>query len=166
MSNLGLELALGDAGIPFVRARVGDRYVLEELRRNGWQLGGEGSGHIVCLGHTTTGDGTVAALRVAHLMHRTGKPLSELRRVVQKYPQTLINVPVDGAADAVLEAPSVRGIVGQVESELAETGRVLLRPSGTEPLVRVMVEGRDLDQIEAAAERIAGVIRSALGGSG
>jgi phosphoglucosamine mutase len=166
MSNLGLELALGDAGIPFVRARVGDRYVLEELRRNGWQLGGEGSGHIVCLGHTTTGDGTVAALRVAHLMHRTGKPLSELRRVMQKYPQTLINVPIDAAADAVLEAPAVRSIVDQVEAELAETGRVLLRPSGTEPLVRVMVEGRDLDQIEAAAERIAGVIRSALGGSG
>ena len=166
MSNLGLELALGDAGIPFVRARVGDRYVLDELRRNGWQLGGEGSGHIVCLGHTTTGDGTVAALRVAHLMHRTGKPLSELRRAVQKYPQTLINVPIDGAADAVLDTPAVRSIVDQVKAELAETGRVLLRPSGTEPLVRVMVEGRDLDQIEAAAARIAGVIRGALGASG
>jgi phosphoglucosamine mutase len=166
MSNLGLELALGDAGIPFVRARVGDRYVLEELRRNGWQLGGEGSGHIVCLGHTTTGDGTVAALRVAHLMHRTGKPLSELRRVIQKYPQTLVNVPVEGPADAMLEAPAVRSVVDQVKAELAETGRVLLRPSGTEPLVRVMVEGRDLDQIEAAAARIAGVIRSAFGGSG
>lgn len=166
MSNLGLELALGEAGIPFVRAQVGDRYVLEELRRNGWQLGGEGSGHIVCLGHTTTGDGTVAALRVAHLMHRTGKTLSELRRVMQKYPQTLVNVPVEGAAAAILEAPAVRRVVDQVEMELAETGRVLLRPSGTEPLVRVMVEGRDLDQIEAAAERIAGVIRNALGGSG
>lgn len=166
MSNLGLELALGEAGIPFVRARVGDRYVLEELRRNGWQLGGEGSGHIVCLGHTTTGDGTVAALRVAHLMHRTGKTLSELRRVMQKYPQTLVNVPVEGSAAAILEAPAVRRVVDQVEMELAETGRVLLRPSGTEPLVRVMVEGRDLDQIEAAASRIADVIRGALGGSG
>jgi len=162
MSNLGLELALGAAGIPFVRARVGDRYVLEELRRNGWHLGGEGSGHIVCLTHTTTGDGTVAALRVAHLMHRTGRPLSELRKVVRKYPQVLINVPVEGQAAPLLDAPSVQAAVQQVAAELARDGRVLLRPSGTEPLVRVMVEGGDADRIASAAQRIADAIREAL----
>ncbi|MFO8153023.1 phosphoglucosamine mutase [Thioalkalivibrio sp.] len=162
MSNLGLELALGDAGIPFVRARVGDRYVLDELRRNGWHLGGEGSGHIVCLTHTTTGDGTVAALRVAHLMQRTGRPLSELRKVVHKYPQVLVNVPVSGQAASVLEAPVVQAAVQQVSAELARDGRVLLRPSGTEPLVRVMVEGTDAERIEAAAQRIADAIREGL----
>jgi phosphoglucosamine mutase len=163
MSNLGLELALGAAGIPFVRARVGDRYVLEELRRHGWHLGGEGSGHIVCLGHTTTGDGTVAALRVAHLMHRTGRPLSELRQVVRKYPQVLVNVPVEGPVQPLLEAPAVKAVVEEVSVELARTGRVLLRPSGTEPLVRVMVEGGDAARIEAAARRIADALRGALG---
>ena len=162
MSNLGLELALGAAGIPFVRARVGDRYVLEELRRNGWHLGGEGSGHIVCLTHTTTGDGTIAALRVAHLMHRTGRTLSELRKVVRKYPQILINVPVEGPAAPLLDAPGVRSVVAAVSSDLAQHGRVLLRPSGTEPLVRVMVEGDDAVRIEAAAMRIADAIREVL----
>jgi len=162
MSNLGLELALGAVGIPFVRARVGDRYVLEELRRNGWHLGGEGSGHIVCLTHTTTGDGTVAALRVAHLMHRTGRPLSDLRKVVRKYPQVLINVPVEGQAAPLLDAPAVQAAVQQVSAELARDGRVLLRPSGTEPLVRVMVEGGDAERIANAAQRIADAIREAL----
>lgn len=162
MSNLGLELALRAASIPFVRARVGDRYVLEELRRNGWHLGGEGSGHIVCLTHTTTGDGTIAALRVAHLMHRSGRPLSELRKVVRKYPQVLINVPVEGPAAPLLDAPGVRSVVAAVSSDLAQHGRVLLRPSGTEPLVRVMVEGDDAVRIEAAASLIADAIRDAL----
>lgn len=162
MTNLGLEQALGAVGIPFVRAKVGDRYVLEELRRRDWTLGGEGSGHIVCLEHTTTGDGTVAALQVAHLMHRTGQPLSALAAAIPKLPQCLINVPVSGAAAGCLEADPVRAEVIAVEGELGQRGRVLLRPSGTEPLVRVMVEGENADETRVAAERIADSIRAAI----
>ncbi|WP_018877160.1 MULTISPECIES: phosphoglucosamine mutase [unclassified Thioalkalivibrio] len=162
MTNLGLEQALNGAGIPFVRAKVGDRYVLEELRRRDWTLGGEGSGHIVCLEHTTTGDGTVAALQVAHLMHRTGQPLSALAAAIPKLPQCLINVPVSGAASGCLEAEPVRAEVAAVEGQLGQRGRVLLRPSGTEPLVRVMVEGEDANETRSAAERIADSIRAAI----
>ena len=162
MTNLGLELALAEARIPFRRARVGDRYVLEELRQMGWQLGGEGSGHIVCLSHTTTGDGIIAALRVAHLMQRTGAPLSKLRARIQKLPQILINVPVTGAAAPFLEHPEVKAVVAQVEADLGREGRILLRPSGTEPLLRVMTEGRDLAHTQQAAETIADAIRRAI----
>ncbi|WP_018141825.1 phosphoglucosamine mutase [Thioalkalivibrio sp. ALJ7] len=162
MTNLGLEQALSGVGIPFVRAKVGDRYVLEELRRREWTLGGEGSGHIVCLEHTTTGDGTVAALQVAHLMHRTGQPLSALAAAIPKLPQCLINVPVTGGAAGCLEADPVRAEVAAIERQLGRRGRVLLRPSGTEPLVRVMVEGEDADETRTAAERIADSIRAAI----
>ncbi|WP_018862429.1 phosphoglucosamine mutase [Thioalkalivibrio sp. ALJ3] len=162
MTNLGLENALGEHGIPFVRAKVGDRYVLEELRQRAWMLGGEGSGHIVCLEHTTTGDGTVAALQVAHLMHRTGCSLAELAASIPKLPQCLVNVPVAGKANGCLEAPAVRSEVAAVEAELGTHGRVLLRPSGTEPLVRVMVEAEDEGVTRLAAERIADSIRAAV----
>ncbi len=162
MTNLGLENALTAAGIPFARARVGDRYVLEELRRYGWSLGGEGSGHIVCLEHTTTGDGTVAALQVAYMMHRTGQTLAALAAAIPRLPQTLVNVPVVGGARGCLEEQAVRSEVAAVEAELGTRGRVLLRPSGTEPLVRVMVEGEDADQARQAAERIADCIRAAI----
>ncbi|WP_018864967.1 MULTISPECIES: phosphoglucosamine mutase [Thioalkalivibrio] len=162
MTNLGLENALSEQGIPFVRAKVGDRYVLEELRQRDWMLGGEGSGHIVCLEHTTTGDGIVAALQVAHLMHRTGRSLAQLAVKIPKLPQCLVNVPLAGKANGCLEAPAVRSEVAAVEAELGVHGRVLLRPSGTEPLVRVMVEAEDESTTRQAAERIADSIRTVV----
>ncbi|WP_018934761.1 phosphoglucosamine mutase [Thioalkalivibrio sp. ALJ24] len=160
MTNLGLEQALSRAGIAFVRARVGDRYVLEELRRHGWMLGGEGSGHIVCLDHTTTGDGTVAGLLVAHLMHRTGRSLADLAAAIPQLPQVLVNVRLESGVQERLEAAPVRAAVAEVESGLGDRGRVLLRPSGTEPLIRVMVEAEDAGETRAAAERIAEAIRA------
>ncbi|WP_026186426.1 phosphoglucosamine mutase [Thioalkalivibrio thiocyanodenitrificans] len=165
MSNLGLELALGEQGIPFRRAAVGDRYVMEMLHAEGWTLGGESSGHILCLDRTTTGDGVVSALQVLHIMRRTGQALSGLRRVMTRFPQTLINVPLGGAADrnAVIRADAVAASVRAAERVLGDQGRVLLRPSGTEPLVRVMVEGRDPRQVQEIARGIAEAVRSAAG---
>jgi phosphoglucosamine mutase len=160
MSNLGLKLAMADAGIKVVETKVGDRYVLEELRASGYALGGEQSGHIVMPAFATTGDGVLTALHVMARMAATGRPLADLAAVVQRLPQVLINVPVGdrrqgAAADEVLDA--VRG----AEGELGGTGRVLLRPSGTEPLVRVMVEAATQDAAQATAERIAEVVRRA-----
>lgn len=160
MSNLGLERALTAAGIPFLRTPVGDRHVLEALRTTGWHLGGEGSGHIVCLEQTTTGDGIVAALQVAMRVHRHDAPLSHLRRVMQKFPQVLRNVPLTVAADRLLAEPDVQATVDRVCTELADTGRVLLRPSGTEPLIRIMVEGQEHPTINAAAARIAAALEA------
>lgn len=166
MSNLGLELALGEQGIPFRRAAVGDRYVLEMLQAQEWHLGGESSGHILCLDRTTTGDGIVSALQVLHIMRMTGQPLSELRRVMTKFPQTLVNVPLEGGADrnGVLDSAPVVSAVHAAERLLGDQGRVLLRPSGTEPLVRVMVEGREPRQVEEIARDIAEAVRSVAGG--
>jgi len=162
MSNLGLELALKGQGIAFMRAAVGDRYVMELLRQQGWLLGGESSGHILCLDRTSTGDGIVSALQVLAIMQTSGKPLSELRRQMTKFPQTLVNVPLDSgvARDALLDARGVREAVSAAEQTLGEEGRVLLRPSGTEPLIRVMVEGREARQVERIAREIAQAVRS------
>jgi len=157
MSNLGLELALKDLGIPFSRAAVGDRYVMEGLRKNSWTLGGESSGHIICLDHTSTGDAIVAALQVLHVMVDSGRTLYELREGLERCPMTLVNVPLDGAVD--LQNKSIADVVTAVEKELGDKGRVLLRKSGTEPLVRVMVEGEDLDQVGVLAEQIAQVVK-------
>ncbi len=163
MSNLGLELALGEQGIPFRRAAVGDRYVMEMLHAEGWTLGGESSGHILCLDRTTTGDGVVSALQVLHIMRRTGQALSGLRRVMTRFPQTLVNVPLGGEVDrnGVIGADGVVASVRAAERLLGDQGRVLLRPSGTEPLVRVMVEGRDPRQVQEIARGIAEAVRSA-----
>ncbi len=162
MSNLGLEHAIRTLGVDFKRARVGDRYVLEMLQEHGCTLGGETSGHIVCLDLTTTGDGIVSALQVMEAIVRTGQSLHHLKAGMTKYPQHLVNVRLDRDAADVLRAPGVTDAVKQAESELASNGRVLLRPSGTEPLVRVMVEGRDDGQVKRLADGIADAVRAAL----
>lgn len=142
MSNYGLELAITELGIPFIRSNVGDRYVLEALRENNWKIGGETSGHIVCLDKTTTGDGIVAALQVLSIMVKQGKSLQELTEGITLMPQTLVNLKTSQAS-ALANNSQVIEVVRSLESSLQGEGRVLLRPSGTEPLLRVMVEGID-----------------------
>ena len=161
MSNHGLQLAFDALGIPFERARVGDRYVIEAMRNNGWSLGGESSGHIVCGDLTSTGDGIVAALQVLRAMRESGKTLAELTGEMAKLPQVMINVrmterkPVDSL-------PEIRAAVAAAEAALAGRGRVLLRPSGTEPLIRVMVEGVDAEQVGALARQVADAVEKVL----
>ena len=164
MSNLGLEHALADLGIPFERAKVGDRYVLETLRRTGGVLGGETSGHMIVLDRTTTGDGLVCALQVLAILKQSGRRLSELAAGMVKYPQTMLNVKTPARMDP-MECPDVVKAVREAEAELADSGRVVLRASGTEPVIRVMVEGRDGGHVRALAERLAGVVADSAGGS-
>lgn len=161
MSNLGLELALRDLGLEFVRAGVGDRYVKELMEARGWRLGGESSGHIICADHVTTGDGIVAALQVLVALGESGRSLAELRSGMRKCPQTMINVPVDSRFD-LAEQPAVVAAVNATEQALSGRGRVLLRPSGTEPLVRVMVEGEDADEVERLCQELAIEVAAAL----
>ncbi len=158
MSNLGLELALKERGIPFTRARVGDRYVMAELLERGWVLGGENSGHIVCRQHTTTGDGVIAALQVLLALRRSGRSLAEARRALPMCPQVLINVRLDGERDPVAD-PAVQAACARVTEQMAGRGRVLLRKSGTEPLVRVMVEGDDEVVVRRHAEVLAALVK-------
>lgn len=157
MSNLGLELAIRQLGLDFVRAKVGDRYVLTELQQRGWQLGGETSGHIICLEATTTGDGIVAALQVLLAMHQTSKPLHELKSGMQKFPQTMINVKCVNPVD-LQTLPRLQQAIRSAEQKLAGNGRVLLRSSGTEPVVRVMVEGQESGRVEQLAHELANVV--------
>lgn len=157
MSNLGLEQAIEALGRPFLRAKVGDRYVHEALRRERWLLGGESSGHLLCLDRHTTGDGIVAALQVLAEMAHRERALAELLEPMTVLPQTLVNVRI--ARPVSLEDPVVVEAVAAAEQELAGRGRVLLRPSGTEPLIRVMVEGEARDQVREVAERLAEVVR-------
>ena len=158
MSNLGLELALKERGIPFTRARVGDRYVMAELLERGWVLGGENSGHIVCRQHTTTGDGVIAALQVLLALRRSGRSLAEARRALPMCPQVLINVRLDGERDPVAD-PAVQAACARVTEQMAGRGRVLLRKSGTEPLVRVMVERDDEVVVRRHAEVLAALVK-------
>ena len=162
MSNLGLEIALRESGIDFRRAAVGDRYVLALLREAGGMLGGEASGHILCLDKTTTGDGLVSALQVLAIMRQSGRSLAELAAPMRKFPQVLLNVKVAERFDPA-EVPSVQSAVRRIEQRLGAEGRVVLRASGTEPVIRVMVEGRDAEVTKAAAAELAEAVRTAAG---
>jgi phosphoglucosamine mutase len=161
MSNLGLEQALIAMGIEFKRAQVGDRYVMEMLKTSGGVLGGESSGHTICLDRTTTGDGIVTALQVLTAMVRSGRGLDALVADMPRHPQILINVPVNGSAAAIVAADEVTAARAEVEAQLGRRGRVLLRASGTEPLIRVMVEGDDAAETRRAAEYLAERVRAA-----
>jgi phosphoglucosamine mutase len=160
MSNLGLEHALAELGIPFRRAAVGDRYVLEMLRETGGVLGGETSGHLLCLDKTTTGDGLVSALQVLGIMRAQKEKLAELVTHMRLYPQVMVNVTVARRVDPKT-LPAVMAAVAAAEARLADGGRVVLRASGTEALIRVMVEGRDEAVVRAEAEGLAAVVREA-----
>ena len=158
MTNMAVELALKKKGVEFVRAKVGDRYVLEELEKRGWLLGGEGSGHLLALDKHTTGDGLISALQVLQACVRSGKTIAQLLGEVVLFPQTLINVRLQPGQDWRSSA-KLAAETAAVESELGDTGRLLIRASGTEPLLRVMVEARDAGQARACAERVAATIR-------
>ncbi|MCW5891785.1 MAG: phosphoglucosamine mutase [bacterium] len=162
MSNLGLHVAMRERQIRVVTTAVGDRYVVEEMLKSGYNLGGEQSGHVVCLDHNTTGDGLVTALTVLALMLETGKPLSELRRIMERFPQVLINLKVRSKPD-VATLPAVATAIAQAERELGDRGRVLVRYSGTESLLRVMIEGEREPAIQRMAEGIAEAARAAIG---
>lgn len=162
MSNLGLELALRKMEIPFIRTNVGDRYVVEQLKATGWQLGGEGSGHILSLQYASTGDGIVASLQVLKAILESQKSLSEIKAGMIKLPQVLINVRlVTADADSILATSSVQQAVIKAEGILGDQGRVLLRKSGTEPLIRVMVESTDNIMTQTQAKYIADAVRTA-----
>ena len=161
MSNLGLEQSLQADGIPFLRAAVGDRYVLAMLREHGGVLGGETSGHLLCLDRTTTGDGLVSALQVLAVMKRTGRPLAELTAGMPQFPQVMVNVRVRERIDP-RQSPAIQAAVSRVEAALGRTGRVVLRASGTEPLIRVMVEGEDEAVVTRHANELAETVRRAV----
>ncbi|QES07859.1 phosphoglucosamine mutase [Streptomyces venezuelae] len=162
MSNLGFKLAMEREGLTLVQTAVGDRYVLESMKENGFALGGEQSGHVIVLDHATTGDGTLTGLMLAARVAATGKSLADLAGVMERLPQILINVP-DVDKSRVKTSGDLAAAVTAAEQELGSTGRVLLRPSGTEPLVRVMVEAADIEQARAVAQRLADVVKSTLG---
>jgi phosphoglucosamine mutase len=161
MSNLGLELALKELGIPFSRTKVGDRYVMAELLTRQWLFGGESSGHIICLDETSTGDGIISALQVLAAMQVFGQSLNDIKHGMVKFPQTMINVRI-ASMDGLDDNKAIKAAVTSAEKELGITGRVLLRPSGTEPVVRVMVEGENSDQVSRLAGTIAEVVTAEL----
>lgn len=162
MSNMGLDIALQQAGGQVVRTAVGDRYVVEEMLKGGYNLGGEQSGHMVFLDHNTTGDGILSALQVLAVLQRRQRKLSELARVMTSLPQVLVNVRVREKAD-LAQIATVQALMNEVESELGDKGRVLVRYSGTEPLLRIMIEGQDRGRIETLAGQLADAVRAAIG---
>ena len=161
MTNLGMELALQALSIPFVRTNVGDRYVMEKLEELGWQYGGESSGHVICLNRTTTGAGIVTALQLLTVMRQTNKDLASLSSEMKKYPQVMINVQLKKKTDLENNL-SIQQAIQSAEVQLGQKGRVLLRPSGTEPVVRVMVEGEDHALVTTLAKTLAEVVRAAI----
>jgi phosphoglucosamine mutase len=162
MSNLGLHVAMRDRGVTVLTTPVGDRYVVEQMVRGGFNLGGEQSGHVVFLDHNTTGDGIITALAALALVVEKGRPLSELRGIMQRFPQVLLNVPVTSKPD-VTTVPAIAGAIAVAEKALGARGRVLVRYSGTEPLLRVMIEGEREGEIADLAETIAAAARRELG---
>ncbi|MFC1795522.1 hypothetical protein ACFL1V_00260 [Pseudomonadota bacterium] len=163
MSNLGLELALKERNIPFLRTPVGDRHIHRALVENSWTLGGEASGHILSLDRASTGDGIVSALQVLEVMVSSGKSLAELKQGMQKFPQTMINVPVSTDGQARLSSSDrISAAVRDIEAEMNGRGRVILRPSGTEPLIRVTLEGADSGLVERLANQLADTVREEL----
>ena len=160
MTNLALEHALNEMGVGLARAKVGDRYVIAELLARNWQLGGENSGHLVCFQHTTTGDAIIAALQVLMALKRRGQSLVDARSDLKKCPQVLVNVKFEKGS-APLEKQHVKQVIADVEAKLNGSGRVLIRKSGTEPLIRVMVEGEDADVVRSYAEQIAAAVKIA-----
>ncbi len=163
MSNLGFEVALRARGGNLVRTPVGDRYVVEHMRKNNFNLGGEQSGHMIFLDHSTTGDGILSALQVLAVMLREGRPLSELKKIMEHYPQKLVNIPV-GVKKPIDEVPEIAVLQRSMEERLGSRGRIVIRPSGTEPLIRVMVEGADSALIEEVASSMASCIRRHMNG--
>ncbi len=162
MSNFGLELALAQSGITLVRTAVGDRYLLERMLADGFTFGGEQSGHFIFLDHNTTGDGLISALQVLSLMKRTGRPLSELARAMTAVPQVLLNVKV--SKKPTLESvPELQTAIGESERRLNGSGRVLVRYSGTEPVLRIMIEGERDTLIREEADRLAQIVKTHLG---
>jgi len=161
MTNYGFELAIKKLGVDFCRANVGDRYVMEQLKGRGWVIGGESSGHILCLDKTSTGDGIISALQVLSALVQDGKSLNELKNGMTKLPQTMINVRLPGKMD-VLGNAQIKDAVADVEKILDGRGRVLLRASGTEPLIRVMVEGDDKAEVGELAQKIADVVQQVV----
>lgn len=164
MSNMGLDIALRNAGGKIVKTGVGDRYVVEEMRRNGYNLGGEQSGHMIFLDHNTTGDGILSALQLLAVMRREEKPLSELAEIMIPLPQVLINVRLAERKN-IMEIPDVAALIKNVEEKLGDNGRTLIRYSGTEPLLRIMIEGQDTYEINTWAREIADLVALRLGGS-
>lgn len=162
MSNLGLELALGEMGIPFVRTKVGDRYVVEAMKANDWSLGGEGSGHVLCSDLNSTGDGIVSALQVLRALDDSGLTMHELKSGMSKFPQVMINVRLSKKVD-ISGDKEINQVVADAEKKLDGRGRVLLRPSGTEPLIRVMVEGEDSLLVKSLAIEIAEIVKLRIG---
>jgi phosphoglucosamine mutase len=162
MSNLGLDISLREIGCQLLRARVGDRYVLEMMQKEGSNLGGEPSGHIIFLDKAATGDGLLTGLAVLNVMAKKARPLSQLASVMQHLPQIMINLPLRDNRGWQKD-DEIKSLIAEVEAELGNDGRVVVRPSGTEPLVRIMVEGLDSERISQCAQRIAGAFTSRYG---